>query len=676
MKTIYFIIFAFFTANAFGQCPILSEIESTTPVAIDNIIEICTGDSVTFNAVSDPTYSYEWDFGSLGIQTGQSVTQQFNNSGGYLVRLTTTNQTSCSLTSSDLLSIVIFEQDTIECIKSFNQICLGDSVTINRTNEPQTVCNEANAIAPQTFLPDGNGVSYETGKIIECFPQGAVLNNTSSFLGVCVNIEHSYLGDLRLELIAPDGTVLSLLNYPNQGGGTYLGEPIDVDSDNSPGRGYEYCFTTAATQAIDNIGLPTVPSGDYSTSDPFSNLSGVPLNGLWKLRITDNLASDNGYIFDWFMQFGAGLDSTNNYDSSQTNNEFWSTHPDVNVQSNDEILITPSAVGINCYNYLSINPNGISSLEQLCIEVLDPQTDFQAVDLYIYDSDANGTEDFNLDFNTDRLVGNMNPTTTVIDYYTTIADAQTQSNPISNTDSFANTTNPQTIYASVNNSNLLCQGVIVEFELFLTNQPVIDSDNDTIPDLSEDINGNGDLTDDDTDGDGVPNYLDDDDDGDGVPTALETNGVGARGANITFLDTDGDGIENYLDNDDDGDGVLTINEDYNGNGDPTDDDTDGSGIPDFLENNVTLSIESLLSNNIVIYPNPFYENSFEISYSNINSNKLKVELYSLNGASVLTQSYEISASGTIRIETPNLSSGIYFLQLDTDQKSIYKLIKK
>ena len=53
--------------------------------------------------------------------------------------------------------------------------------------------------------------------------------------------------------------------------------------------------------------------------------------------------------------------------------------------------------------------------------------------------------------------------------------------------------------------------------------------------------------------------------------------------NITNDDTDKDGIPNYLDIDDDGDGILTKDEDANGDGDPTNDDTDGDGIPDYLD---------------------------------------------------------------------------------------------
>lgn len=71
-----------------------------------------------------------------------------------------------------------------------------------------------------------------------------------------------------------------------------------------------------------------------------------------------------------------------------------------------------------------------------------------------------------------------------------------------------------------------------------------------------------------------------DDDNDGVPSILEDiDGDG----NVKNDDTDGDGIPNYLDDDDDNDGILTKDEDANNDGDPTNDDTDGDGIPDYLD---------------------------------------------------------------------------------------------
>ena len=72
-----------------------------------------------------------------------------------------------------------------------------------------------------------------------------------------------------------------------------------------------------------------------------------------------------------------------------------------------------------------------------------------------------------------------------------------------------------------------------------------DHDQDSVPTIAEDINGNHHFTDD-------------------------------------IDDTDGDGIPNYLDNDDDGDGILTIDE-YDVDADGVADDYDGDGTPDYLE---------------------------------------------------------------------------------------------
>lgn len=109
-----------------------------------------------------------------------------------------------------------------------------------------------------------------------------------------------------------------------------------------------------------------------------------------------------------------------------------------------------------------------------------------------------------------------------------------------------------------------------------------DSDADEIPDVYEDFNDDGDLTNDDVDSDGIANYLDADDDGDGVLTIYE-----AQDADGNPIDTDGDGTVDYLDSDDDGDLILTINEDADPNNDGNPDDavdTDADGIPDYLDN--------------------------------------------------------------------------------------------
>ncbi|RAJ16329.1 hypothetical protein [Olleya aquimaris] len=121
---------------------------------------------------------------------------------------------------------------------------------------------------------------------------------------------------------------------------------------------------------------------------------------------------------------------------------------------------------------------------------------------------------------------------------------------------------------------------------------LVEDDNDGIPAEMEDINGNGDLYDDDTDGDGLPNFLDVDDDGDNVLTVTELTDFDDNDTDNDPLtdpeDTDGDGIPNYLDNDDDGDGVPTRNEEVNSfDNNPTNDITNPDFGPDYLNPDVS-----------------------------------------------------------------------------------------
>jgi len=53
--------------------------------------------------------------------------------------------------------------------------------------------------------------------------------------------------------------------------------------------------------------------------------------------------------------------------------------------------------------------------------------------------------------------------------------------------------------------------------------------------------------------------------------------------NVSNDDTDGDGTPDFADPDDDGDLILTKSEDTDGDGDPKNDDTDGDGIPNYLD---------------------------------------------------------------------------------------------
>ena len=120
---------------------------------------------------------------------------------------------------------------------------------------------------------------------------------------------------------------------------------------------------------------------------------------------------------------------------------------------------------------------------------------------------------------------------------------------------------------------------------------LIEDDNDGVLAQFEDINNNGDLEDDDTDGDGLPNYIDADDDGDNVLTKDENPDPNNDNILDDAQDTDGDTIPDYLDADDDGDGVNTRDEE-NASQDknPANDITNSEVGADFLNPDVNTTV--------------------------------------------------------------------------------------
>lgn len=111
-----------------------------------------------------------------------------------------------------------------------------------------------------------------------------------------------------------------------------------------------------------------------------------------------------------------------------------------------------------------------------------------------------------------------------------------------------------------------------------TNPAQADSDGDSVDDRVETRNGRAGVN---NDGDALVDALDDNDDNDCIPTIDEDiDGDG----DPTNDQSDTDARPNYLDDDDDGDGVLTCAEDANDDDDPTNDDADGDGTPNYLTN--------------------------------------------------------------------------------------------
>ena len=166
--------------------------------------------------------SRNWNFGDSTSSTATNPSHTYAAAGTYTVTLTVTDNSGLTNTRSQSVTV-----------------SSGGAVTY--TNDTDVT------IPDNTTVQSSIVVSGRTG-------------NASSTTPVAVNIVHSYKGDLKVDLIAPDGSVYIL---HNRTGGS-----------------------------ADNI-IQTFTV----------NLSSEALNGTWRLRANDNATADTGYINSWGITF-------------------------------------------------------------------------------------------------------------------------------------------------------------------------------------------------------------------------------------------------------------------------------------------------------------------------------------------------------------------------------------
>ncbi len=136
----------------------------------------------------------------------------------------------------------------LKAYSSYTGVSLTGSYTTGGGGGTQTYSNTADfTISDNTTVDSPITVSGRSG-------------NAPSNASVSVNIVHTYQGDLKVDLVAPDGSLYNIHNRTGSG--------------------------------TDNI-VKTVTL----------NLSSEALNGIWKLRVNDNAGGDVGYINSWSVTF-------------------------------------------------------------------------------------------------------------------------------------------------------------------------------------------------------------------------------------------------------------------------------------------------------------------------------------------------------------------------------------
>lgn len=368
---------------------ITAVLDSTNPVANEEaIIEVCVGDNISFNGSGvfseDGTgASYTWDLGDGRNVSGQNINISYNAPGVYLVNLDIrdTNMDNfmdgCPNTNSINQVVRVSGLPDFTGTQAVDStLCFGDTTIIEGVVTPLTlVYNCPPPESELTALPDGSGAVYQTCINVVCFDDSAVLTDVSQIIDICMNIEHSYSGDLDIKIISPNGQ--EAIIFDQAGGGIYFGGANNEDNA-GPGVGADYCFSMSASVLLEDantiIAGSNPPSnswepGTYLPVGSLNSLVGSPLNGEWCLQIVDNLAIDDGYIFSWELNFDDSLQLEDFVYEPTITSQSWDTDSSITEINGNSITVAPQTAGEHCYIFRTVDEFGCEYTEEVCINV-------------------------------------------------------------------------------------------------------------------------------------------------------------------------------------------------------------------------------------------------------------------------------------------------------------------
>ena len=333
-------------------------------------VDFCFGDSVVLVAKplfpeNDNVYHqdastciYEWSFGD-----GQTATVNYNTQvghrwedlSGYDLMLVVEDTANGGCRSRNVIDTrVRMATNPIKTVQQMPDMCSGTEVgfTVGYGENSQIIVDSLDfrrgakeRYENTVFIPDGPNCynlsptgCYDAPVTFDQFPSGSTVGSGNDVMSVCINMEHTFLGDLGFTLVCPNGQSV-ILKYNTHSGGSDLGLATSstscsnqCDSNcNPPGVGWTYCFSNQyltnargvingnmsspidSTNTVDTTGYFQTPvqnatsmATGWETVDlnGFQSLVGCPLNGEWSVRICDDWGADNGYVFWWDLELG------------------------------------------------------------------------------------------------------------------------------------------------------------------------------------------------------------------------------------------------------------------------------------------------------------------------------------------------------------------------------------
>jgi len=243
-----------YTLPALPGPPVASFDASTSSVCLQ-------GDtSITFMDTSSPSAtSWSWTFegGTPATSTDQNPTVTYAAAGMYDVTLVATNS---------------FDTDTIT---------ITDYVSV-LTGAACPGCTDVGSGALGLVIPDGVGANTAGAALTTTMTIPASENRNIDSVILNVGITHSFIGDLVIELMHPNGTTAVVV----------------WDRD---------CASENAMNVTFEDGQPAIVCADpavgvYNPANPLSAFNGLESEGDWTISITDWWNVDTGTLDNWSLE--------------------------------------------------------------------------------------------------------------------------------------------------------------------------------------------------------------------------------------------------------------------------------------------------------------------------------------------------------------------------------------
>ncbi len=439
-----------------------------------NTQNLCFGDATEFSVQANGTItSINWDFGDGNTSTDEEPTHIYAAPGTYTVSVAVVADESKTETKEITIyttpianAASDYEICNDELTYEFNlatknaeilgaQTSADNIITYyptlidaqNRTNVLADLYTNTNPVETiyARIENTNNSVCYSTTNFDIIVKQEPLLNYVEDWVICDTDADGLYIFDLSLKNTEILGSQVSADFTIN-----YFATQADADA-NTNTLSLPYTNTNSQEQIFFRIQNTVYPECYQTGSFNIEVITGVVANQPPTLELCD--IDNDGYVnYNLSLQDNTILGTQNatnftiSYHASQndadTNSNPFNASTFVNTEQYSQIIYARVENNGNnsCYNTTSFE-----------LRVYDTPLTTETTNWNICDLNNDGQEDFDLTLKDAEILNNQNANNFTVSYYITHNDAITRQNAIAGI--FQNTTNPQTIYYRIENSN-------------------------------------------------------------------------------------------------------------------------------------------------------------------------------------------------------------------------------